>query len=408
MIPGKNLLVSAAAGAAAGAIVVLLAANNPQAVSTLNQNGAPPPTTSERETVPASSGVVEVVEKAQPAVVSIVVTKDVPVIERYYEEMPDSLDPFFNDFFGNNFFSPFEFRVPQYRQKGTEKKEVGGGSGFLISPDGLIVTNKHVVQQDQVDYTVFLNDESRHDAEVVARDPLNDLAIIKIQGGGLPYLELGSSADLKVGQAVIAIGNALGEFRNTVSVGVISGLSRSVTAGDGLGQAERLEGVIQTDAAINPGNSGGPLLDLQGKVVGVNVAMALGSENIGFSLPVDTVKNVVESVKKTGEIVRPYLGIRYMPITPALREANNLPVDYGILVTRGAKPEQLAVIPRSPANKAGIEEGDIILEADGEKLKGANSLSRTVSRKEVGDSIELKILHKGRERTVNAVLEKMP
>ncbi|MFH1354327.1 MAG: trypsin-like peptidase domain-containing protein [bacterium] len=406
MEQGKNMVISALAGAAGGALVLLLVTNSPPAV---NENGslAELPETESVDSPSPDSLVVQAVEKANPAVVSIVVTKDVPIIERYYDELPKGTDPF-GDFFGGNFFSPFSFRVPQYRQKGTEKKEVGGGSGFLISADGLIVTNKHVVEQDDVDYTVFMNDGQKYDAVVVARDPSNDLAVIKISGGELPYLELGNSGELKAGQTVIAIGNALAEFRNTVSVGVISGLARSITAGNGLGQSEQLEGVIQTDAAINPGNSGGPLLDLDGKVVGVNVAMAQGSENIGFSLPIDLVKGVIESVKETGRIVRPYIGIRYTPITKALQEVNKLSVNFGVLVVKGETPEELAVIPGSPANKAGIEEGDIILEIDGAKLTEANSLAKAIARKKVGESVKLKILHKGEEREVSIVLEESP
>jgi S1-C subfamily serine protease len=181
---------------------------------------------------------------------------------------------------------------------------------------------------------------------------------------------------------VVAIGNALGEFRNTVSVGVISGLARSITAGNGSGSTEVLDHVIQTDAAINPGNSGGPLLDLSGQVVGVNVAVAQGSQNIGFALPINTVKGAIESVKSTGKIVRPYLGLRYVAVTSELKEKNNLTVDYGVLVKSGATVSELSVIPGSPADKAGIIRG-----------------------KTVGQIIKLKILHKGQEKTVKVTLE---
>ena len=416
MKQGSNVFLNLAGGAIGGALVVLLVVNNPQVTQlfrseerveygdSIDMIGEP--TTEDRE-----SKIITAVEKANPAVVSIVITKDVPIIERYYEEIPGGgADPF-GGFFGNGSFSPFSFRVPQYRQNGTEKKEVGGGSGFLISADGLIVTNKHVVNQTDVDYTVLMNDGDKYDAEVVARDPVNDLAIIKIIGAEskeLPFLELGKSSELKVGQTVIAIGNALAEFRNTVSVGVISGLSRSITAGNGLGQSEDLEEVIQTDAAINPGNSGGPLLDLNGQVIGVNVAVVLGSENIGFSLPVDLVSGVIESVKETGRIVRPYLGVRYVAITPLIKEKNMLSVDYGALVLRGETTEDLAVAPGSPADKADIEEGDILLEIDGVRLEGKNSLTNVIKKKRVGDSIKLKILHKGEEKEITITLEELP
>ena len=416
MQKGSEILVSAAAGAIGGVLVTVLAFNSPQAAqffsgdtSTTIRSG----TASEVQPSESSNGeqrrsyeslVIQAVDKANPAVVSIVITKDVPVIERFFEEAPNPFD----DFFGNNFYSPFRFRVPQYRQRGTQKQEIGGGSGFLVSPDGMIVTNRHVVDQDDVDYTVFTNDGTKYEAKVVARDPANDLAIIRVPGNNLPFLEFADSDHLKVGQTVIAIGNALAEFRNTVSVGVISGLSRSILAGDSRGQPEQLDEVIQTDAAINPGNSGGPLLNLDGKVVGVNVAVAQGTENIGFALPINLVKGVVDSVEKTGKIVRPFLGVRYVAVTPAIQKQNSLPVDYGVLVLRGGTQTELAVVPGSPADKAGLEEGDIILEINGVKLDENVSLANQIRKKAVGDTVELKILHKGAERTVTVVLEEIP
>jgi S1-C subfamily serine protease len=234
------------------------------------------------------------------------------------------------------------------------------------------------------------------------------VAIIKVEpsvGVSFPYLNFGDSDNLDVGQSVIAIGNALAEYRNTVSVGVVSGLSRSVTAGDGSGSSEFLDHVIQTDAAINPGNSGGPLLDLSGKVVGVNVAIVQGSQNIGFALPINSIKGVVDSVKKTGKIIRPYLGLRYVLITAEMKEKNNLTVDYGVLVKAGANTSELAVIPGSSADKAGIIENDIILEIDGVKLNTKNSLASIVREKNIGQIISLKILHKGAEKIIPVTLE---
>jgi serine protease Do len=350
--------------------------------------------------------VIETVKKANPAVVSIIITKDVPIIERYYEESPFN-NPF-GDFFGDDFFSPFSFRLPKYREKGTEKKEIGGGSGFIVSSDGLIITNRHVVDNKDVEYTVFTNDGQKHIAKVIALDPINDIAVIKINKTDLPFLEFADSEQIEVGQSVIAIGNALGEFRNTVSVGVISGLARSVRAGNGFGQSEQLEGVIQTDAAINRGNSGGPLLNLSGQVIGVNVAMAVGSENIGFALPSNLVKTVVNSVKESGKIVRPFLGVRYIMINEEIKEKNKLQVDYGALIVRGETREELAVMPGSAADKADIEEGDIILEVDGLKVGDGRSLALIIASKQVGDEIELKILRKGEEIMIKAKLQEMP
>lgn len=344
-----------------------------------------------------------VIEKANPAVVSIVVTKDVPVIERYFE----NFDPF-EEFFRNPFGGGFNFQIPRIREKGTEKREIGGGSGFFVSKNGFVVTNRHVVADTSAEYTVLTNDGEKYEAEVLARDPVLDIAILKTRASSVPYLEFGDSGKIKLGQKVIAIGNALGEFRNSVSVGVVSGLSRSIVAGDNFGHSELLEEVIQTDAAINPGNSGGPLLDLSGKVIGVNVAVSRGAENIGFALPANLVKSVVNSVVEHGEIIRPYLGVRYAQVTHSLKEKNNLSVDYGALVVRGDTPEELAVIPGSPADKAGIMENDIILEVDGVKIEEGKSLGLLIRQKNVGDTITLKVLSKGKEKTVTATLEKAP
>ncbi len=348
------------------------------------------------------SFVVDAVKKSNPAVVSIVISKDVPTYEQYFAPNQSP----FGDLFGSPFGS--FFNVPQYRQNGTEKQEVGGGSGFLVSKDGMIVTNKHVVADTEAEYTVFLNNGEKYTATVLDRDSVLDIAIIKISGPDFPYLSFGDSDALQLGQTTIAIGNALGEFKNTVSVGVISGLSRSITAGDGMGESELLDHVIQTDAAINPGNSGGPLLDLSGNVVGVNVAVAQGSQSIGFALPINSIKSVVESVESTGKIVRPYIGIRYTTITPELKEKNNLSVDYGILVQRGATAADLAVIPGSPADKAGIVENDIILEIDGKKIDEDVNFAYVIREKKVGDTVVLKILSKGIEKTVSVILEAAP
>lgn len=346
--------------------------------------------------------VIAAVKKAQPAVISVIITKDVPILEQYYD---DSSNDLFGDFFGS---SPFSFQFPKYRENGTEKKEVGGGSGFIVSSDGYIITNKHVVSDAAAEYTVFLNDGTKYIAQVLAQDPSNDIAILKIDAKDLPYLEFGDSDNLLAGQTAIAIGNPLLQFNNSVSVGVISGLSRSIIAGDGFGKSEQLEGVIQTDAAINPGNSGGPLLNLKGEVIGVNVAVA-SAENIGFSLPANLVKNAYESVKEHGKIIRPYLGIRYIQINEKLKESNKLAVDYGVLISRGQNAEELAVMPGSPADKAGLLENDIILETDGVELKeDSKSLSRIVAEKEAGSTLKLKILSKGKEKTISVNLEEMP
>jgi serine protease Do len=376
--------------------------NNP---SFLAQLAYPVPNDSETATstaflYPFESIVVETVKKVNPAVVAITISKNVPIYEQYYENVPSP----FGDFFGDDFFN---FSIPQLRQNGTERRDVGGGSGFLVSADGYAVTNRHVVSDEDAEYTVFTNDGKKYSAKVVARDPALDLAVIKITGSGFPYLAFGDSDRLEIGQSVIAIGNALAEFRNTVSTGIVSGLSRTIVASDGRGSAEALDQLIQTDAAINQGNSGGPLLDLRGEVIGVNVAIASGAENIGFALSSNSVKNVVDSVKSTGRIVRPYLGVRYVMITKDLQEKNKLDYDYGVLIQRGSEPGDLAVIPGSPADKAGIVENDIILEVDGVKLTNERNLAAIIRAKMVGDTVNLKINSKGREKRVTVTLEEM-
>lgn len=347
--------------------------------------------------VEEESGVVSVVEKSMPAVVSIIVSKDVPVYEQFYRDNRG----------GGDIFDYFFRGGPQYRQKGTEKREIGGGTGFLITDDGYIVTNKHVVADEDADYTVFLNNDKKYEAKILARDPLSDLAVLKIEGNDFPFIKLGDSDNLKVGQTVIAIGNSLGEFRNTVSRGVISGMARSITAGGLSAPAEQLVGLIQTDASINPGNSGGPLINLEGQVIGINTAMAQGAENIGFTIPINDVKKTIETVKTEGRIVRPWLGIRYVQIDKENKEMNNLDVDYGALIVRGETIAELAVIPGSPADKAGLVEGDIILEMNGKKIDKENFLAKAISEYSVGEKVKLKIMHKGKEKTIEVKLEEM-
>lgn len=323
-----------------------------------------------------SSAVIDASKKVSPAVVSI--TANTQVV----------------DFFGQ-----------------VSSQETAGGTGFILTSDGLIVTNKHVVAASGAAYKVVLSDGRVFDATIKAVDPLNDLAVVKIDAKDLPTVELGSSDALQIGQYVIAVGNALGEFNNSVTLGVVSAKDRKLSdVGSGT-NSETLTDLIQTDAAINPGNSGGPLVNLQGQVVGINTAIASttgGSIGVGFAISIDSVKTIIDSVRKTGEIVRPYLGVRYMPITKAVQKTNNLSVDYGALVMRGTGVNELAVMPGSPADKAGIQENDIILTINGNKLDDNNSLSHELQKHTVGDKIEIKIQRKGEEQTITATLEKLP
>jgi len=233
--------------------------------------------------------VISAVKNVSPAVVSIIISKNLPLYEQCY------VNPFGDLFPG--------FQIPQVCQKGTKLQEIGGGSGFIISSEGLILTNKHVVSDSAAEYTVLTNDGKKYPGKVLALDPDQDLAIIKIEGGTstLPAVTLGDSDKLQIGQSVIAIGNALGEFKNTVSVGVVSGLGRTITASGG-GVSETIEDVIQTDAAINAGNSGGPLLNLKGEVIGINTAIVSGAQNVGFAIPINYAKKDIESIKSSGKL----------------------------------------------------------------------------------------------------------
>jgi len=333
--------------------------------------------------------IIKVVEETSPAVVSIVISKDVPILEKYYE-----VDPFFG------------FPTPQYRQKGTEKQEIGGGTGFIISQDGLILTNKHVILEEGAGYTVFTNDGRKFSAKVLARDPFQDLAIIKIEQNKMepfPIVKLGDSDNLKSGQTVIAIGNALGEFRNTVSTGVVSGLGRKITASGG-DFVETLEDVIQTDAAINKGNSGGPLLNLKGEVIGINTAMVIGAQSIGFAVPINKAKKAIEQVREIGKIVYPFLGVRYILVNEKVQAEYNLAIDHGAFIIRGESGES-AIWPGSAAEKAGLKEKDIVLEFNGGKITIDNSLAKLITKYNPGDKVKLKILRGEKEFEVEVVLD---
>ena len=351
--------------------------------------------------------VMKVVEESSPAVVSIIVKKEIPVYRTHYRNPFEGFEDFFGDDFG------IRFKIPEYKQEGTEEKKVAEGTGFIVSEEGLILTNKHVVNQEEAFYTIITNEEKRYEAEVLAKDPFQDLAVMKVSVEGkinkegklslnnFPTLKLGDSQTIRIGQTVIAIGNALGEFRNTISLGVISGLGRRITASGG-GLVETLEDVIQTDAAINQGNSGGPLLNLRGEVIGINVAMAQGAQSIGFAIPVDKAKRGIKQIKEIGKIVYPFLGVRYILITPEVQEERNLEVDYGALVI--GEDGVLGVVEDSAAAKAGIKDGDIILKVDEEKITNDNSLSRIIQDKLPGDKAVLEILREGEKKLIEVIL----
>lgn len=347
------------------------------------------------------SPIIDVIKKVSPAVVSIIIKKELPEVSPFF--------PF--PFFGPGPFSDSFESPPQHEPH--KKVKVGGGSGFIVGPDGIILTNRHVVADPQAEYTVVLDDDKQCPARILARDMINDVAIIKIDGKKFPIIELGDSSKLVLGQTVIAFGTALGLFQNTVSTGIVSGLSRSIVAQGGSSPAgpivQNLRGLIQTDAAINPGNSGGPLMDIEGKAIGINAAMVLGAENIGFALPIDNAKKDLQDLKEYGRIIQPYIGVRYISINDEIKEKAKLPVNYGALVIRETGPQGLptgpAVIPGSPAEKAGLKEGDIIIKCNNKKITEKNSIIDILQKLDVGNVANLKILRRGKELMTKVKLE---
>jgi len=388
----SHVVVSLLSGVLGGVIVLVLA--SPGA---LPEVVAPGEQTLDGETQPSAelmaedTSVVDVVERVSPSVASIVITRDVVEMRRFFNS------PF--DFF----FDPFG------REDGSggeaERRRVGGGTGFFVTSDGMLVTNKHVVSDETADYTVVTQDGEEYPAEVLAKDPLRDVAILQVEGSGFPVVELGESDSIRAGQTVIAIGYSLGEFANSVSKGIVSGIGRSILAGSGFGRTERLNDIIQTDAAINPGNSGGPLLDISGRVIGVNVAVAQGAENVGFALPINPIKRIIDEVRETGEITTPFLGIRYFIVNDVVAEANDLEFDYGALVIRGETRSDLAVVPDSPADRAGIGENDILLEINGERITEEEPLEAILSQYRPGDTVTLRIWSEGETREETVTLD---
>lgn len=288
---------------------------------------------------------------------------------------------------------------------GYGQQQSGAGTGIVVTSDGLILTNKHVVEGAS-SFTVTLNDSKQYQGKLVTTDPTNDIAFLRIDAKDLKAAELGDSDQVVVGQKVVAIGNALGEFANTVTEGVISGKSRPIEASDGQGSTEQLSNLFQTDAAINPGNSGGPLVNIEGQVIGMNTAVAGSAQNIGFAIPINEVKSAIASVKDKGTIERPYLGVRYMMLTEAFASRNGLSVKDGALL-RGDS-ETLAVIPNSPAAKAGLQEGDIITKINDTDLNTKTTLQSALASAKVGDTITVKYVRSGKEQTAQVKLEAAP
>lgn len=343
-----------------------------------------------------------------PAVVSITAAKDwealqsaarklAPLGFQPLEEMPDMEGP-----------------VPDGIPLTDDGKvRLGGGSGFLVDKTGIILTNRHVVADPEAEYTVVFDNDLSFPLTVVAHDPIHDVAILKIntQGRVLPDLPppatLAEEKPLELGQTVIAIGNALGEFKNSVSTGVISGLSRLISAvTDMSGKQERLRGLIQTDAAINPGNSGGPLIDLDGNVIGINVAIVFGAQNIGFAIPIKKAVRDLIDIKEHGRIRRPFLGVRYVLLNKRIADRFQLPVSHGAYILKEGIPGDRAVVPGSAADKAGLREGDIIVTCNKKRITEKETLEDLLEGLTVGDEVRFGILAGGiRRKMTNARLQ---
>ena len=318
--------------------------------------------TTEKINILESSAVIDTVKKVGPSVVSIITTANV------------------YDFFGET----------------TTQK--GGGTGFIITSDGKILTNKHVIDGAK-ELNVVTREGKSYPAKVEATDTINDIAIISIDAKNLPVVDLGDSDSLEVGQNVVAIGNALGEFQNTVTTGVISAKGRTLTA-----ENERLDNMLQTDAAINPGNSGGTLCNLKGQVVGINTAMAGNAENIGFAIPINTAKSAIDSFKSTGKIIRPQIGIRYIPVTKEIATINNLSVDHGALIINGKNYNEPGIVSGGPADKVGLKVGDIITAVNDQKIDENNPLSAILQKYKPGDTIEATYQRGDKEAKVKITL----
>ena len=339
---------------------------------------------------------VSVIKKVLPATVTIVVSKNFDDIEKeateHYPDIPLWL----------------KRRELGFLRQQTDKRgmlKIGNGSGFIIDPSGIVVSNRHIVSDVKNAYTVISDDGKKYPTKILARDPLSDIAILKIDDGTtFPFLSLGDSTHLELGEPVITVGNALGMFQNTVSKGIISGLSRAITAQiDIHSPIQEIHGLIQTDAAINPGNSGGPLIDSSGKVIGINVAIIQGAQNIGFALPINTLKKDLADLKQYGRIRQPFLGVHYVMITENMQNKLNLSVDHGALVV-SPSPYMKSVIAKSPAAIAGLREHDLIIACNKEPVSNKKSLGELLEKYEVGDTIDLTVMRKNKTLSLSATL----
>jgi len=368
---------------AGGAVFLALKATGNLTTATARPVSSTGPTTTQNVTLEESSAIIDAAKAVNPAVVTIIsVSQGV-------------------DYFGD---------ITQ--QEGT-------GSGVIYDSSGYILTNKHVaadptdptMTNPAKDVTVILQDGTKYTgAKVIGLDPLTDLAVIKVDASNLPIAAVGDSSALEVGQRVLAIGNPLGTYSNTVTAGVISALGRTVTVSDQYGQlSEVVRDMIQTDAPINPGNSGGPMVNLLGQVVGINTAVAGQAQGIGFAIPINIAKPIMDQAIREGKITRPWLGVYYITINKQVKAEKNLPVAYGAYIYFGGRGRNVSpVVPGSPADKAGLREKDIIIKVDDQVLDEKHELGEVLPQYKVGDKVKLTFLRDSKEMTVEVTLAEMP
>lgn len=334
------------------------------------------PAQAQAQDVYTGNPIVQIVKQSSPAVVNI---DTETMVTRSSRAFPFQGDPFFEEFFGQIMPPQQQRQVPRH----------GKGSGFIINKDGYVLTNNHVIEgADKVKVTLM--DGRSFDAEKVGQDPTFDLAIIKIKANGLPSLELGDSDKTEIGEWVVAIGNPYG-FENTVTTGVISAKNRTLQA-----PGVNFQGFMQTDAAINPGNSGGPLIDLNGRVIGINTAIVPYAQGLGFAVPINMAKQIMDDLIKHGEVRRGWLGVTVQPLTPSLVEAYKIPVSEGAIIAD--------LQESGPAAKAGVQRGDVITSINGEKIKNSQDVVFSIRKKMQGEKVDLEIYRDGKKRVVTVTL----
>lgn len=387
-----GLAVSAIVGSVAGAVVTFALSSQLGSLALFSGSSTTlsPSAVESRivELIEEESATIAVVERVTPAVVSIVVKKS----RGELSQEPSS-------FFGGTYY----YSAPLDSESATELVEVSSGTGFFVTDDGYVLTNRHVVDEGGVSYFVVTNDGEELPAELVDIDPVQDIAVLRVEGESFPTVTLGDSDNLRIGQTVIAIGNTLSEFRNTVTKGVVSGINRRVTAGDSY-NTEVIDQAIQTDAAINPGNSGGPLINLLGEVIGINTAVSFRGESVAFAIPINEAKRAVEDIQEFGRIVRPWLGVRYVLVSPEVGSEVEGLYEVGALIVSGIQPGEVGVFDGSPADIAGLQADDVIIAVDGEKFSEERALAEIISEYRPGDVVTLTILRATETLEVEATL----